>query len=129
MQRAIKRKKSKTPSRKLSKARDYPAVIAWSDEDQLYVARVPLLKGCVSHGATMEEASRQIHDAAEGWLKTARSSGIEVPSPPRGMSGTLSLRLPVSLHEEAARLSAIDGVSINQWIVSAVARAAGIKSV
>lgn len=34
---------------------------------------------------------------------------------------TLSLRLPDSLHEQIKKLAADDGVSINQFIVSAIA--------
>lgn len=35
--------------------------------------------------------------------------------------GTLSLRLPESLHKKLREVAARDGVSINQWISSAVA--------
>ena len=34
---------------------------------------------------------------------------------------TLSLRLPDSLHEQIKKLAAEDGISINQFVVSAVA--------
>jgi len=35
--------------------------------------------------------------------------------------GALSLRLPESLHQKLGEIAARDGVSINQWISSAVA--------
>lgn len=37
------------------------------------------------------------------------------------MMGALSLRLPESLHRKLGEVAARDGVSINQWISSAVA--------
>jgi RNA polymerase sigma-B factor len=42
-------------------------------------------------------------------------------------SGRLLLRMPASLHEELARASDRDGVSLNQFITSALAGAVGWK--
>lgn len=42
------------------------------DEDGGFVAECPALPGCVSHGMTMDEARRNIHDAIEISLKTRR---------------------------------------------------------
>jgi predicted HicB family RNase H-like nuclease len=41
-------------------------------------------------------------------------------------SGKLNLRLPRSLHAELTELAAADGVSLNQWIVTALARQAEV---
>lgn len=38
---------------------------------------------------------------------------------------TYPLKLPVSIKEAAARLAKADGVSLNQWIASAVAQKVG----
>ena len=39
---------------------------------------------------------------------------------------TYPLKLPASLKEAAARLAKADGVSLNQWIASAVAQKVGV---
>ena len=117
-------KQSSVPKRKVPDARDYPAVIVWSDEDACFVASVPSLPGCMSHGNTTDEAARNILDAATGWLETAVEHDDHVPPPPRGMSGKLLVRVPKSLHEDIAKRADIDGVSINQWVVAALAKAA-----
>ena len=39
---------------------------------------------------------------------------------------TYPLKLPVSLKKEAARLAKQDGVSLNQWIATAVAQKIGV---
>jgi hypothetical protein len=39
--------------------------------------------------------------------------------------GTYPLKLPASIKEAAARLAKADGVSLNQWIASAVAQKVG----
>ncbi len=41
----------------------YSLVIAWSEPDHAFVVRVPELVGCVTHGATYEEAVAQAQDA------------------------------------------------------------------
>jgi predicted RNase H-like HicB family nuclease len=45
-----------------------------------FVAYAPELKGCVSDGATPEEALRNIYDAIGAWIADALASGAEVPA-------------------------------------------------
>ena len=42
-----------------SDLRYYSILIQWSDEDQVYIATVPELPGCKTHGRTYEEALKQ----------------------------------------------------------------------
>lgn len=65
----------------LAEVRRYSLVIAWSDEDGLYVVTVPELPGCLTHGATHAEAVRQGEDAIATWLATARRFGDPIPPP------------------------------------------------
>jgi predicted RNase H-like HicB family nuclease len=65
----------------MTEASTYQKVIYWSEEDACYVAYAPALRGCMSHGDTPEEAARNIEEAAEGWLATARDAGLPVPPP------------------------------------------------
>ncbi len=126
MRSTTKKNKSPMPSKNPKhSARDYPAVIAWSEEDKCSVARVPILEGCMSHGDTMEQAARNILDAAEGWLDVAAKHGDHVPAPPKSMSSKLVLRMPKVLHAQVAERAAREGGSINTWIVTAIARSDG----
>ena len=59
----------------------YHINVFWSDEDGLWIADVPDLKYCSSHGNTPEEAIANIQDAIEGWLETAREEGLPIPEP------------------------------------------------
>lgn len=45
-------------------------------EDGGWVAEVPSLPGCISDGATQEEALANVRDAIEPWLDAARSAGL-----------------------------------------------------
>ncbi len=44
-----------------------------------YNATVPALPGCVSYGATREEALRNIREAIEGYLEDMQAEGEEIP--------------------------------------------------
>ena len=46
-----------------------------------YLATVPDLPGCMSDGATPEEALRNVQDAIESWIEAAREWKQEVPKP------------------------------------------------
>ena len=43
-------------------------------------------------------------------------------------SGKLLVRMPATLHDELARAAEVEGVSLNQWITSALASAVGWRS-
>ncbi len=59
----------------------YEIVIYWSAEDEVFVAAVPDLAGCMAHGKTQIEALQNIDDAIGLWLETAREFGDEIPEP------------------------------------------------
>ena len=59
----------------------YEIIIYWSDEDKIFVAEVPELKGCMAHGKTQTEAVKNINQAIELWLETAIEFGDKIPSP------------------------------------------------
>lgn len=49
------------------------------DEDGVFVATCPSLPGCVSQGATRKEATENIREAIEGYLKSLKKHGEPVP--------------------------------------------------
>ena len=59
----------------------YEIIIYWRDEDKIFVAEVPELKGCMAHGKTQTEAVKNINQAIELWLETAIEFGDKIPSP------------------------------------------------
>ena len=87
-----------------------------------YFAEVLELPGCFSEGDTPEEAIKNVEEAMEGWIAAALDAGQSIPSPAasRGYSGHVALRMPKSLHREAVRRAELDGVSLNQYLVTAI---------
>lgn len=51
------------------------------DENGVWVAAIPLLKGCITQGDSREEALLMLDEAKALWLETALEEGIPVPEP------------------------------------------------
>ena len=107
----------------------YRILVEWSDEDSAFVARVPALPGCATHGKTADEATREARRAAEAVLAVLHEDGDAAPPEDTSAdySGQMRLRLPRSLHERLSQLATADGVSLNQFMVSLLALGAGMK--
>ena len=54
-----------------------------------YLATVPDLPGCMSDGDTPEEALRNVQDAIESWIESAKQwkQDIPKPTPPLARTG------------------------------------------
>jgi len=59
----------------------YEIIIYWSNEDQVFIAEVPELPGCMAHGDTQESALKNAHEAIQLWLDTAKEFGDPTPEP------------------------------------------------
>ncbi len=96
----------------------YRIVVEWSEADEAFVARVPSLPGCVTHGDTEAEAVAEAHVAAEAIVAAMIANRRTAPPPDNDLpSGNIRLRLPRYLHAELARRASLEGVSLNQMMV------------
>lgn len=59
----------------------YHINLFWSKTDDCWIADVPDLKGCMTHGDSPAEALDHVRDAMEGWLEVARDRGFDIPEP------------------------------------------------
>ena len=59
----------------------YGIILHWSNEDQVFVAEVPELPGCMAHGDDQESALGNIKDAMQFRIERARELGRPVPEP------------------------------------------------
>lgn len=59
----------------------YSLLVEWSDEDRLYLATVPELPGCRTHGTTRREALRKGEERIVEWLAIAAERGWGLPVP------------------------------------------------
>jgi len=94
-----------------------------------YAAEILEFPGCFSQGETPNEAITNLEKAARSWIQVALTQGLEIPEPylNQGYAGKIALRLPRSMHRQATRLAERDGVSLNQFLVSAIAARIGAE--
>jgi predicted RNase H-like HicB family nuclease len=59
----------------------YEIIIYWSEEDQVFIAEVPELAGCMADGATYQEALANAEVIIQEWLETAKELGRQIPKP------------------------------------------------
>jgi len=98
----------------------YTYRIAWSEEDGCHVARCLEFPSLAAHGATLDEALREIEhvvDESIQWLKE-ESEPIPEPLGLKKFRGHITLRIAPEKHRELAIKSAEEGVSLNQLIAS-----------
>ena len=56
-------------------------VLIQADEDGVFVAEVPSLPGCISQGATRDEAMTNIKEAIQGYIESLEHHHEPVPPP------------------------------------------------
>jgi len=59
----------------------YEVIIYWSDEDQVFIAEVPELAGCMADGQTYQEALSNAEGVIDEWIETAKELGRPIPEP------------------------------------------------
>ena len=59
----------------------YEVIIYWSAEDNLYIAEIPELAGCMADGKTYEEALKNAQVIIGEWVDTATTLGRHIPEP------------------------------------------------
>ena len=107
--------------------RGYRLDVYRDPEDGNWVAEVPDLPGCIAAAGTPAAAVRMAEDAISAWIDAAVADGRPVPEPTReeGYSGRFVLRVARSLHRQLARQARREGVSLNAYCATALARAVG----
>jgi len=94
----------------------------WSDEDACYIASVAELKGCMSEGETITEATKMINDALESYISACLEANYEIPEPLKQIDckGKIHYRTTPERHYKLALKAKSLGVSINALIDEAV---------
>jgi antitoxin HicB len=98
----------------------YRVDIIWSPEDDVYVARVPELEGCVTHGESIEAAAANAQEAIQLYLESVEARGLAIPLPlsEQKFSGKIPLRIDPNLHRDLAVKAQTEGASLNKFIES-----------
>ena len=99
------------------------------DQGVYYVARVVELPDLIMTGNTPAEAINELEQVKRDWIKTYLELGNKMPVPLqlRRHSGNLRIRVEPSLHSTLALMAELEGVSLNQYLVSTISHAVGIE--
>lgn len=100
-------------------------VIYGDDPEEGVAAGIVEWPGCLTAGDTREEALAHLHDAMYDWVEARLAWGLDIPEPSANYGGAVLVRMPRSLHRDAVRRAGREGVSLNQWLSTTIARAIG----
>ncbi|WP_462418461.1 type II toxin-antitoxin system HicB family antitoxin [Kytococcus sp. Marseille-QA3725] len=97
----------------------YGYTVAWSEEDQEFVATCWEMPSLSWLAETQEEALAGLRQVVAETVEDMVAEGEEVPEPlaTRRYSGKLNLRLGEHLHRQLAMGAAQEHLSLNQYLV------------
>jgi predicted RNase H-like HicB family nuclease len=99
------------------------------NENDVFSAEILEFPGCFAQGDTPNEAIDNLENAAVSWIVAAQEHEQDIPAPSTnyGYTGKIALRLPRSIHKKAIQLAQRDGISLNQFLLSAIAARVGAE--
>ena len=77
----------------------YSILIQYDATDNIYIASVPELSGCMAHGRTPEEALQEVSIVCEMWIEEAEKTGKPIPRPAQARRMDFSQVLQNALQE------------------------------
>ncbi len=98
------------------------------DEGEKYwIAEIVELPGCKTHGSTVREAVRNVEEAKKDWILDGLDRGEEIPVPVERerFSGKTLVRMSRSLHHALVLMAESENLSLNQLIVTILAKEIG----
>jgi antitoxin HicB len=102
-----------------------------AEEGGGFLITLPDLPGCMSDGATIEEALVNGRDAFLSWVAACVDLGEQVPAPSfqpepvEKLSGKFLARVPKSIHASLVARAKAEGVSLNTMVVALLAEGLG----
>lgn len=97
------------------------------NQDGTWFARIVEFTGCMTEADTAPEAMENLDEAMAAWIEVHLEDGDQIPQPSTSekYSGKFLMRVPKTLHRELARRADLEGVSLNQYALSALSRTVG----
>ena len=98
-----------------------------AEQGGYYIAGYIELPDLTMTGDTPEEAVKELLAEKPEWFEQCLKLGVPIPLPiePQKYSGKIVLRMPPSMHESLIRIAKLEGVSLNQYMLSAISRSLG----
>lgn len=90
-----------------------------------YFGKIIELDGCHTDAETVEELLEELEEVKRNYLEIKLEHGDNIPEPNELPSGKIVLRMPKTLHWRLAGEAALEGVSLNQYMIYKLSQ--GIK--
>jgi predicted HicB family RNase H-like nuclease len=98
--------------------KDYYASVHFSAEDEVFYGKILGINDLVSfEGSSVRELKKSFHEAVEDYLAMCEQAGKD---PDKTYKGTFNVRISSDLHKEAAVFAAINNVSLNDFVKTAI---------
>lgn len=109
------------------KYKGYEAVVAFDEEDRLFIGRVVNTRDVIAFdGASVEELEQSFHHVIDEYLEDCQITG---KTPEKPFSGHFNLRISPALHRQAATQAQKEGVSLNTLVEQALQKRISVKAV
>ncbi|MBB5397491.1 type II toxin-antitoxin system HicB family antitoxin [Mucilaginibacter sp. AK015] len=94
--------------------KNYYASVQFSATDEVFFGKVLGINDLVSfEGSSVTELKTSFEEAIEDYLETCAEAGKE---PDKTYKGTFNVRVPSTLHKEAALYAAIHNITLNEFV-------------
>ena len=112
----------------MKKRNQYLRVVEWSEEDQVFIGRVPGLALGGVHGKNEAKVYEQLGGLIDEWIKIHEDDGAKLPPATAGKkySGRFNIRLGEVLHERLAIESMKENESLNTYCVKVLKDEVGL---
>jgi predicted HicB family RNase H-like nuclease len=99
----------------------YAASVSLDADQDLLVGRVIGIRDTiVFHATSVEGLKKAFAESLEDYLEYCEEEGI---APAKPYSGNFSVRMEPSVHQRVEKAAAVQGLSMNEWIVRSITRA------
>jgi predicted HicB family RNase H-like nuclease len=105
-------------------AAQYPKLVEWSEADQVFIGRCPLLFGGGIHGKDEASVYAELCKVAEEWVIFLQKEGRSLPPAklPGSYSGKFMVRVQPALHQRLALKAMSSGESLNSFVTRALTK-------
>jgi predicted HicB family RNase H-like nuclease len=99
--------------------KNYYASVHFSAADEVFYGRILGINDLVSfEGASVKELKTAFEEAVEDYLETCIAVG---KTPEKTYKGTFNVRVPSTLHKQAAIFAAVHNITLNDFVKKALA--------
>lgn len=98
--------------------KDYLASIQFSSEDEVFYGKILGIDDLVSfEGSSVKELKKAFQEAVEDYIETCKQIGKE---PNKTYKGTFNVRIGADMHRDAALYAAMQNISLNDFVKTAI---------